>query len=130
MKQIKNINHIDCTFPIMPIILNKEKINLFFNQQEKVFYSLYTDGDIEHFDTWIDKKPYDRDDFLIGCSQAKRFEFYLTNANILLIEKHYQTKMAYHLYMDQDHLYKIANNQLYQISISEKEKLIIKKMER
>ena len=122
--------NIDGIFPILPIITKKEKISLFFSKKEKVFYSLYTDGDLEHINTWLDKRPYDKDAFLQGCSTVKRFDFYLTYANILIVEKNYQNHSIRNLYLNQDYLYKVINNQIYQISINEKENIKIKKMER
>lgn len=130
IQKIKGIYNIDNIFPIAPIILKKEKVYLFFSKKENVNYSLYTDGDMEHLDTWIDKKPYNSDIFLQGCSSVKRFEFQITNANILLIEKQYQENILRNLYINEDQLYKIINNQLYKVAISEKEKLMIKKMEK
>ena len=128
IQSIKENYHISKIFPIAPITLQKEKVYLFFSRQQEVAYSLYTDGNIEHIDTWIDKKPYDRDSFLKECSFIKRFEFQITNANVLLVEKKYQNRTIRNLYLDQDNLYKIINNKLYQISISSSEKIMIKRI--
>lgn len=127
---IKDTYHIHNLFPITPIILKQEKVNLFFSKKENISYSLYTDGDIEHLDTWIDKRAYVSDSFLQGCSPVKRFEFYIMNANVLLIEKHYQNNRIRNLYMNQDYLDKCVNSNIYQVSITEKERLMIKKMEK
>lgn len=126
IKENYNINNI---FPIAPIVLQRQKVYLFFSEEQKVDYSLYTDGNIEHIDTWIDKKPYDIDPFLEGCSTMKRFDFEITNANVLLIEKNYRDHKVKNLYVEQANLYKVINNGLYQVSISSREKIMIKRME-
>lgn len=129
--KIKEAYNISEILPIAPITLKKQKVYLFFSREQDVNYFLYTDGDIEHIDTWMDKKPYDRDSFLEGClplPTVKRFEFYVTNANILLVDKYYQGKQIRNLYVDQDNLFKVINNHLYQVCISPKEKLMIKRI--
>ena len=129
MQSIKESYHINEIFPIAPIVLAKQKVYLFFNKEERIDYSLYTDGDVNHVDTWIDKKPGDRDSFLQGVPTVSRYEFEITNANILLIEKIKKDISIRHLYINEDNLYKIINNYLYQISINQKGKIKIKRME-
>lgn len=128
IQSIKENYNISKIFPIAPITLQKEKVILFYSEKQQVAYSLYTDGSVEHLDTWIDKKPSDRDSFLAKCAPVKRFEFRVTNANVLLVEKRYQNNTIRNLYLEQDNLYKIINNQLYQVSISSNEKIMIKRV--
>lgn len=130
---IKSNYNINEVFPITPIVLKKNKVYLFSSLEYGVHYSLYTDGNVEHLDTWGDKKPYDRDPFLEGCQPecgkwVDRFEFYVTDANVLLVEKKYKDKMVRNLYIDQDNIYKVINNHLYQVSVNPKQNLMIKKI--
>lgn len=130
IKQTYNISEV---FPLEPIILNKKKVYLFFGKEQEVNYSLYTDGNIEHLDTWCDKKPYDRDVFLEGCKidssrWIDRFEFEITDANVLMVEKKFQNKVMRNLYINQDSLDKIILDRLYQVVISSKGKIMIKKI--
>lgn len=129
VESIKNNYNINEILPLSAIALQKERVLLFFNKEQGVAYSLYTDGDVEHIDTWVDKKPWDRDPFLDGCSTVSRFEFSITNANILLIEKRYQGSIVRNLYLDQERLYKVINNYLYKVCVSPKEKIMIKRLE-
>lgn len=104
-----------------------ERINIFSNKQINIEYFLYTDGTVKHLETWIDKKPYERDNFLKGCNiPIKRFEFEVSDANILLIEKYYGNKKINNLYINENYIKSID---LYQLSITEREKIMIKKME-
>lgn len=131
MDAIKENYNISEILPIAPITLKKQKVYLFFSKEQDVNYSLYTDGDVEHLDTWVDKRPYDRDSFFEKCLMEpaiKRYEFYVTNANVLLVEKYYQGNIVRNLYVDQDNLFKVINNQLYQVCISSKEKIMIKRI--
>ncbi len=128
IQTIKGQYQISNIFPIAPILLQKEKIYLFFSKREEVSYSLFTDGDVEHWDTWIDKKPEARDPFLVQCPTIKRFEFHVQNANVLLLEKKYHDSMIRNLYIDENHLYKVINNHLYQVSIGSRENIMIKKI--
>lgn len=121
-------------FPILPMMQKNKKIYLFYSMEEQIEYFLYTDGNIEHLDTWLDKKPGDKDLFLEFCHPKKgfikRFEFKVEDANILLLEKRYQKQKKYNLYLNQENLYKIINNNIYRISISSAEKIKVKKMEK
>lgn len=120
--------------PISSMMKKNKKIYLFYSMEEQIEYSLYTDGSAEHLDTWLDKKPGDQDLFLEFCrprrGYIKRFEFQIEDANILLLEKRYQERKIYNLYINQEDLYKIINNYIYRVSISPTEKIKIKKMEK
>ena len=128
LKQLINEN--GNIYPIKPYNIFHQKIYLFNDNLQQVEYKLLTDGDIDHINTWIDKKPYEKDSFLEGCSSMKRYEFILDNANILLVEKKKKDCIVKNLYIDNDTLYKIINNYLYQISINERGNIKIKKMEK
>ena len=79
--------------PIENILLKKEKLFLFHSEEQDIKYFLETDGTVSHIRTWIDKKPYDRDNFLEGCNHTiKRYEFEVEDAEIIILEKKYQEK--------------------------------------
>lgn len=121
-------------YPILPIIEENKPIYLFNGLEQKINYSLYTDGNTEHLDTWLDKRPRDRDSFLASCDLVNRyinrFEFQITEANLILLEKKYQDRMVRELYINEKELYKIINNQIYQVTITPREHIKIKKMEK
>lgn len=108
---------------------NKNKIYLFHNQTERVNYSVCTDGILQHTDTWIDKWPSKLDSFLEECFTCKRFEFKLSNANIVLLEKKKDNKLMRNLYINENEILKVLNKSMYCVTITEKEKIMIKKME-
>ena len=79
--------------PIENILLKKEKLFLFHSEEQDIKYFLETDGTVNHIRTWVDKKPYDRDNFLEGCNHTiKRYEFEVEDAEIIILEKKYQEK--------------------------------------
>lgn len=134
LELLKAEKEVTTIFPISSIMQRNKKIYLFYSAEDKIEYSLYTDGNTEHLDTWLDKKPGDNDLFLEFCQPIKgfikRFEFQIKDANILLLEKRYQEKKIYNLYLNQENLYKIINNNIYRISISTTERMKVKKMEK
>lgn len=117
-------------YPIKPIIMREKELNLFHSKEEQIDYSLLTDGNISHIDTWMDKRAYEKDSFLEGCGVVLRFNFILDNANILILEKKYKEKKIKNIYINEDTIYKIINNMLYQVSINEYGNIKIKKMEK
>lgn len=121
-------------YPILPIVAEKKKIYLFHSTKEKIEYSLYTDGNTEHIETWTDKNPGARDSFLASCQPTdgyvSRFEFEITEANMILLEKKYQNRMIRELYINEQKLYKVINHQIYQITLNSKENIKVKKMEK
>lgn len=129
-KEIQEKWQIDNVYPISNITLNKEKIYLFYSEKEKIDYSLYTDGNLSHIDTWIDKKPSQRDIFLGNSSKIKRLEFLLEDANFLLIDKKYQDKRIRNLYIDLENFENVVYDGIYQVSVNEKENLKIKRLEK
>ena len=108
--------------PIENILLKKEKLFLFHSEEQDIKYFLETDGTVNHIRTWVDKKPYDRDNFLEGCNHTiKRYEFEVEDAEIIILEKKYQEKTI-------KNLYKAINHHLYQVSINEKENIMVKRI--
>lgn len=128
IEQVKEKYRINEVLPISLITLKKQKIYLFHEPKEKVDYSLCTDGNIEHIETWVTKKPYQFDSFLEGCQTVKRFTFDLDDANIVLIQKKYQNQIVRNLYIDESNIDKILMNSLYQLSINQNEKIKIKRI--
>lgn len=128
--KMKSVN----IYPILPIIEENRKIFLYHSTEENIDYSLYTDGNTEHLDTWLDKQPKDRDSFLVDYhlvnTYIHRFEFQITEASLILLEKKCQNKVVRELYINEEELYKIMNNQIYQVTITPKEHIKIKKMEK
>ena len=129
-KEIQEKWQIDNIYPISNITLKREKIYLFYSEKEKVDYSLYTDGNLNHIDTWIDKRPSQRDIFLCNSGKIKRLEFLLEDANFLLIDKKYQDKRIRNLYIDLENFENVVYDGIYQVSINEKENLKIKRLEK
>lgn len=120
MQKFDNIYSIDS--------VNKEKIYLF--QGSYVDYSLCTDGTVELLDVWVSKRPYEFDNFLEDSTNLKRYEFRISDANVLLLEKKHKNKIVRNLYVDKDNLYKIINTSVFHVSINKRERLIIKKLEK
>lgn len=132
IEEIKEIYNIEEVFPIDLITLNRKKVYLFSSKEHDVDYSLCTDGDIEHLDTWCDKKPYERDSFLKECQiksgrWINRFEFSITDANVILVEKKYQDSIIRNLYINLDNIENIVKD-FYQVTINSKDNLKIKKI--
>lgn len=125
---IDDTKDIDNILPISLLLEEKKIISLFYSLDERVNYTLCTDGTIEQLETKIDNYPYYSDSFLTGCGIVKRINFKVHDANILLIEKQYKNKKIKNLYIDLDNLYKVINYNLYQVSITEKENVKIKKV--
>lgn len=110
-------------------ILKEEKVNVFYSRDNDINYKLRTDGNNSHIHTWIDKRPYQRDCFLMECTNPiKRFEFVVEDAKIIILEKRYKEKIVKDLYINLNDIYKIINNQLYEIEINDKENINIKKV--
>lgn len=127
--EIKKKYNITSIYPLVDIILKKSKISLFYNEYEGVNYSLYTDGNLEHIGTWLDKWPYQKDPFLDKCGRIKRFDFLLTKANFIFFDKTYDLKKERILYIDFANFDKIVNDRIYNVSITEKENIKIKRLE-
>lgn len=104
-------------------------INLFYNKDEEVDYCLYTDGNVEYLDTYLDDHPHQRDLFLEGCGRLKRLEFLVTNAKMLLIEKKRHDNVIKNLYIDEKNIMKVVMSNIYKVSSSENGKVMIKRME-
>lgn len=109
--------------------INPNKIYLFQNRTNHVSYSIYTDGILLHNDTWNDKWPSKLNPFLEGCSTCKRFEFKLSSSNIILIEKKMDNRLICNLYLNEKEILKAINSSMYGVSITEDEKIMIRKME-
>jgi len=126
---LKKKYNITSIFPLTELEQNNNKIYLFRGNDGKVMSTLYTDGSLDHLDTWIDKKPWERDSFFKDCFGVKRFEFLVSDASFLLIEKinNYQRESV--LYTDLTSLDTITINKIYSVSINDKENLKIKRLE-
>ena len=128
-EELKNKYNISNVFPVSSIILERVNIHLFYSKKERINYSIYTDGSLEHEDTWIDKRPGERDLFLENCGIVKRFDFLLEYANFMLIDKKYDNVVERNLYICND-INMIDENNIYQVLINEKENLKIKRLEK
>lgn len=127
-EEIKKKYNISNIFPLSNIVLKREKIYLFYSKQEKVCYSFYTDGSLEHLSTWIDKRPYQRDSFLEECNPVKRFEFSIEDATFLLVDKEYGDKRIRNLFINDMNIQAIENNVGYQLSVNNNENIKVKRM--
>lgn len=116
--------------PIEPILLDRKKIYLFHDFSQTIDYRLYTDGMIEHLDTWMDKKPYRIDPFLENASTTRRYEFSLQEASVLLIEKEYQEKRISHLYIQEKNMLKFACDSAFEIGIGNNNNIKVKRIGR
>ena len=128
-EELKNKYNISNVFPVSSITLKRVNIHLFYSKKERINYSIYTDGSLEHEDTWIDKRPGERDLFLENCGIVKRFDFLLEYANFMLIDKKYDNVVERNLYICND-INMIDENNIYQVLINEKENLKIKRLEK
>lgn len=126
--QLSDRKDIDNILPISLLLEEKKVISLFHSIEEDVNYSLYTDGTIELVEIRIDKWPHYCDDFLKTCGKVNKFNFKVSDANLLLIKKQYKDKKVKNLYIDLNNMYKVINYNLYQVSITEKENIKIKKV--
>lgn len=115
---------------VLPISLVTDDtiVNVFYNKDDEVEYSLYTDGNIEHLDTWLDDKPHQRDFFLMGCGRLRRLEFKITDAKVLLIEKKRGNNIVKNLYIDEENTFKIIVSNIYKVSATDSGKVKIKRM--
>ena len=104
-------------------------IYLFKSTQQDVNYEITTDGNIDHIDTWVDKKPYEKDKFLYQVENIKRYDFKITDANVVIIDKKYKNKTVRNLYINKEFLFKKINPVLNNVSINEKGNIKIKRME-
>lgn len=128
-EEIKRKYKISNVFPLSNITLKRVNVHLFYSKKESVNYSIYTDGSLNHLDTWVDKKPWERDQFLENCGRIKRFDFLLEDdANFVLIDKKYNGIVERNLYICGD-INVIEESKIYQVSINEKENLKIKRLE-
>jgi len=130
LSKIKIEYNIDNILSLREFNLKKERINLFYSKEKLIEYSLYTDGSIELINTWLDKRPYQRDSFLNDCDTVKRLEFSIDEANFFLLDKKYNSKRIRNLYIEYENIDKIIEDKIYQVMINSYQNIKIKRLEK
>jgi len=127
LNEEKEKSIIDKVLPIS-LVNSETVINLFYDKSEEVNYILYTDGCIEHLNTFLDDHPHQRDLFLKGCGRLTRLEFIITDAKVLLVEKNRKDNKIKNLYIDFENINNLIIPSINRISSSENGKVMIKKV--
>lgn len=96
---------------------------------DNISYVLKTDGKVEEKDTWIDKRPYQRDILLKDCGTLKRCDFIIRNANIVLIQKRVLGQLIQDFYFNSEYFETFLKQKDFiysEIDFNEKEKIRVK----
>ena len=107
---------------------NKKMFSLFIG--DNISYTLRTDGIVEEKETWIDKRPYHRDEMLKDYTTLKRCDFIVNDANIVLIQKKISEITIQDFYFNNEYFESFINQKkdfIYsEIEFNEKEKIRVK----
>lgn len=106
---------------------NKKLFSLYIGNN--ISYILKTDGTVEEDDTWIDKRPYQRDSLLKDYGTLTRCDFIISNANIVLIKKEISGKLIQDFYFNDEYFESLIKQKDFiysQIEFNEKEKIRVK----
>lgn len=123
----------------IPFVDEKSVQNFFDLDQNQKLFSLYmgndisyilkTDGVVEEKDTWIDKRPYQRDILLKGHGTLARCDFIIHDANLVLIQKEISGNMIQDFYFNHSYFESLRKQKEFiysQIEFNEKEKIRVK----
>lgn len=123
----------------IPFVDEKSVQNFFDLDQNQKLFSLYmgndisyilkTDGVVEEKDTWIDKRPYQRDILLKDHGTLARCDFIIHDANLVLIQKEISGNTIQDFYFNHSYFESLRKQKEFiysQIEFNEKEKIRVK----